>query len=231
MEYIMDQPEEAGLNGRARQRIGQAVLNRVWYVQPVVVLLVKASPAACVHILETAARPSTDRLHLRNLFIGGRRYYIQRTNGGFRMNSNSKIPWLQRKRTRLAAVVHGGLCEASDGISRLRLSARMTPLHFLDIFLLPGWMGLLVIAGPLSLPVKILAVAVLLALSWLWHWYTAVLQAAEMIYFVQVALDEITVDAIGALPASTESVIYNPDDFQQAWQKFYDQHRNERGPS
>jgi hypothetical protein len=202
------------------------LLNRVWYVCPRQVLLIGAVPATCLQTLAKAAKPSTERLHLRNLFLDGRRYQLQPRPDGFQMSSTTRVPW-RRGRGRVAAVLIAGCSEIAGGVTRIELRAHMTLPFFLDIFLLPGWMSLLLLAGPLPLPVGLGASLTLLILSWVWHWYTAVLQAAEMVYFVQVALDDLPAASISALPDGHPTVI--PSDFQQEWQKFYDEQQRSSG--
>ena len=210
------------------RRLLDWLLHRVWQVHPPVVLLVNIAPEACLRVLQTAARPSTQRLQLRNLFLGGRRYSIEAEPDRFRMTSNSKIPWMQRRRTRVAALLTGTLAEAGHGITRLSLSARMTRLNVLDIFLVPLWIGLLVVFSPLAIQVKGAALATLLLLSWLSHWYSAVLQALDMVYFVQVVLEEHLVTDIPVLPATADEVVYAPGEFMREWERFYDAHKGER---
>jgi hypothetical protein len=149
---------------------------------------------------------------------------------GFQMRSTSKIPWRRRKRTRVAAVLFGTFSEVSTGITRVQLSSRMTAIYFLDIFVLPLWMGALLIFGPLRPQIALIGLGFIFALSWLWHWYGAVLQATEMVYFIQVALEDLQPAEIPALAAINPHVIYSEEDFQQQWQKFYDEqkHKNER---
>ncbi|MBZ0296377.1 MAG: hypothetical protein K8L99_27700 [Anaerolineae bacterium] len=209
------------------QRLLEAVLNRIWFVHPRVVLLAQVPPDVCMEALLVAAKPSSKRLHLRNLFLDGRRYHLHVREKGFHMTSNSKIPWLYRRRTRLAAVLSGNITPTNSG-SRLILTARMTPLHLLDIFLIPLWIGVLVIFGPLAPEVKLIALGALLLLSWLSHWYSAVLQAVDMIYFVQTVLEDWLVTEIPTLPASADQVIHAPDDFREAWERFYEAHKKER---
>ncbi len=57
-------------------RILRAIINRVCYLQPARTLLVGAAPAQCALTLRQAVKPSHQRLHLRNLFTDGRRYYF-----------------------------------------------------------------------------------------------------------------------------------------------------------
>lgn len=198
----------------------QRALARLWYVHPAVVLRLESAPALCLSTLASAARPSTQRLHLRNLFAEGRRYYLHAAPDGFQMNSTSKLPWSLRRRTRVAAVVFGAF-EVSGEATFLHLRARMTLPFLLDVLVLPGWMGLLLAFGPLPVPVSALAAAALLALSWLWHRYEAALQAAEMVYFVRVALTDLQGADMPALAAGDTIVA----DFQAEWEKFYDARR------
>lgn len=200
------------------------VLNRIWYVHPTVTLLLQATPSMCLQILANAAKPSVQRLHLRNLFTDGRRYYLSEVRNGFQMRSSSTIPWRRRKRTRVAAVLFGTFSDAGNGITRIQLSTRMAAVYFLDIFVLPLWMGVLLIFGPLRPQVALMGLGLIFVLSWLWHWYGAVLQATEMVYFIQVALEDLQQAEIPAL-AAVNHVVYSEEDFQQQWQKFYDEQK------
>ncbi|MBZ0302361.1 MAG: hypothetical protein K8J31_21625 [Anaerolineae bacterium] len=202
--------------------IRQAVLNRGWYVHPERVLLIGATPSACLQTLSQAARPSTQRLHLRNLFSDGRRYHLKPWKDGFLMSSTSRVPW-RRGRGRVAAVLMGTCSEIDGGVTRVSLRARLALPFLLDVFVLPGWMSLLLLFGPLPLPVGAGASLLLLALSWAWHWYAAVMQATEMIYFVQVALDDLPAAVIPVMASQTANTVYA--DFHEQWQKFYDEHR------
>jgi hypothetical protein len=106
------------------------------------------------------------------------------------------------------------------------MQVRMTAAFFLDVFLLPTWMSLLLITGPLSLPVGIGASLLILVLSWIWHRYTAMIQALDMIYFVQVALNDLPEYIPEQLPQSADdNVIYA--DFEQQWRKFYEDQSGE----
>ncbi len=205
------------------RRLWRNLIGRVWYIRLEQVLLVSASPAACLHTLTQAAKPSTTRLHLRNLFTDGRRYTIEPRPGGFQMTSTSSIAW-RRGRGRVAALLLGTCSAVDDHITRVDLRARMTLPFLLDIFLLPGWMTLLLVYGPLPRPVGVGASMILLALSWIWHRYNAVLQTLDMLYFVQVALDDLPPAVVPEIPADNHDTIYS--DFQQQWQKFYDEHQS-----
>lgn len=218
----------AFLSKQAR-RLRQYMLNSLWYTHPVVILLIQAAPAVCLRTLADAARPSTQRLHLRNLFTDGRRYFLTPANDGFQMTSTSKIFWQRRRRTRVAAVLFGKLSDAGEGTTRVQLRGRMTPIYLLDVFVLPLWMGVLLVVGPISKLIAVGSILVLLILSWLWHRYNAVLQTSEMVYFVQVALDDLTPAEILMLGTDTQNMVYS--DFQTEWQKFYEQHKGEQSDS
>ena len=208
-------------------QLWQWLLYRVWYVYPDHVLFIKAAPVVCLETLTRAARPSVQRLHLRNLFAEGRRYHILpgADHCHFQMKSTTRIPW-RRQRSRSASVLYGSCQALTADITRVDLRVRVALPFFLDIFLLPAWMSLLLVFGPLSLPVGLAASALILVLSWLWHRYTAVLQAMDMVYFVQVALDDLPEATFAELPRTTDNIIYS--EFEQQWRKFYDEQSHEQ---
>jgi hypothetical protein len=142
------------------------------------------------------------------------------------MKSTTPVPW-RRRRSRSASVLHGTCDELTEGVTHVEMQVRMTAAFFLDVFLLPTWMSLLLITGPLSLPVGVGASLLILLLSWIWHRYTAMIQALDMIYFVQVALNDLPEYIPEQLPQSTDdNVIYA--DFEQQWRKFYEDQSGEK---
>ncbi len=205
------------------------LLNRLWYVIPSAVVVVNAAPADCLRALSEAARPNLARLHLRNLFTDGRRYYLDPDGDHFRMTSSSKVPWRRRARTTIAAVVLGEVQPAGEGSTRIRLRARMRFLYFCDIFFIPLFMTSLLIFAPWP-PLLIAMLATLLfALSWGWHRWTAALQAIDIVYFIERALEDWTPKAaVGALAPGGPDVITQEREFREQWQKFYEQHKDER---
>lgn len=205
--------------------VAPRILNSIWYTHPGATLLVQAKAAVCLRTLADAAKPSTQRLHLRNLFTEGRRYFLRPAADGFQMTVSSKIWWQRSRRTRVAALLSGTLIETGSDITRVQLRAHINPIYLIDIFVLPLWMSILLIFSPLSRPVAIGAAVLLLVLSWLWHRANALLQSTEMIYFVQVALDDLVPAVIPTLGESTENVVVS--DFQTQWQKFYERHKDE----
>jgi hypothetical protein len=198
----------------------------LWTVPPLVDFTVQAPLADCSRRIAEAARPSLNRLHLRNLFADGRRYYLNPSPQGFHMTSNSKIPW-RRARTTQAAVLSAELIPTGDSSTRIRLHSRMKVFYFLDTFIVPGFMASILVFVPIHPLLIALFIAVLFGLSWVGHRLTAALQVADMIYFIRKALEEVTPGVSGALGAGTEDVV-SPGDFRQAWERFYNEHQNER---
>jgi hypothetical protein len=202
--------------------IGQRLLDTFWFVHPPAALTVQAAPIECLKALAVAAKPSQQRLHLGSLFTEGRRYYLQAANDGFRLTSNSKIPW-RRGRTTTAAVLIGQFSEAGDGATHILLRARMRMLYLLDIFYIPSCITAIQVFAPWAeITITLLALA-LYGLSWAWHRFAAALQAAEMVYFVRKALEDLTPYQMPALVASAPEVVM--PDFQQEWDRFFHQHK------
>lgn len=202
---------------------GQRLLDRVWYVHSPAALMVQAAPVECWQALAAAAKPSQQRLHLRNLFTEGRRYYMQAAPDGFRLTSSSKIPW-QRGRTTIAAVLSGQFSEAGSGATRIELRARMRLMYFLDIFIIPSFITSIMVFAPWPMWLITLLAAVLYGLSWTWHRLTATIQAAEMVYFVQKAMEDLTPYQTPALAASAPEVV--APDFRQEWERYFNQRKN-----
>lgn len=205
----------------------QNLLNRFWYVQPVHVLIVKGSPSECLRTIQDAARPSLQRLHLRNLFMDGRRYFIDPMRDGFRLTSNSRIPWRRRARTSTAAVVYGKISAGGEGMTRIEMWARMRLFFLLDIFLIPTFMSSILVFAPWP-PLLIGGlIGALFSLSWIWHHLTAALQAADILYFVEKALEDQSPQNIPILTEGAPDVITQNREFREQWQKFYEQHKND----
>lgn len=203
--------------------VGQRLLDTFWFVHPPAALTIRAAPIECLKALAAAAKPSQQRLHLRNLFTEGRRYYLQAAQDGFRLTSNSKIPW-RRGRTTFAAVLIGQFSEAGDGATRILLRARMRAAYLLDIFFIPSFITAIMVFAPWPRVTITLLALTLYGLSWAWHRFTAALQAAEMVYFVQKALEDLTPYQTPTLAASAPEVVM--PDFREAWDRFFHQQKN-----
>ena len=203
------------------------LLNHLWYVHPKVTLTVQATPSECLRSISDAAKPSIHRLQLRNLFMEGRRYHLSPLKGGFRMTSNSKIPWRRRGRTSVAAVMFAEFSPVSDGVTRISLRARMRFFYFADIFIIPLFVTSILVFAPWPAPLIAALAIVLFGLSWSWHRLTATIQATDIIYFVQKALEEVAPDDAPQLAAGEPEFITTNYNFGQEWQKFYQEHQGD----
>jgi len=203
------------------------LLYRLWYVRPMTALTVKALPNDCVRALGAATKPNLDRLHLRNLFMDGRRYYVEVLKDGFQMTSDTKLPWRRRARGTVAAVLRGHFSASGNDSTVIRMQSRMRLLYLLDIFPVPVFMTAILMASPWPKPLIITLTILLFFLSWAGHRLTASLQAADMIYFVEKVLEEVITTDTPLLGSRSDNVITPEQDFPQQWQKFYDEHQRE----
>ncbi|MCB9457869.1 MAG: hypothetical protein H6671_17940 [Anaerolineaceae bacterium] len=196
---------------------------RLWHVHAPMVLIVQATPATCLLTLRRAARPNLQRLHLRNLFTEGRRYYLHPLRGGFRLTSNSALSWNRHGRTALAAVVDGRLSDAGEGATIVHLRARWRLFYLLDVFLIPFFIMSILVFTPWPPWLVTLLAVILLGLSWLWHRLTAMLQAADMVYFIQRALEDLPAAERPLLAQPAPDVVMPDSEFREAWESFYRQ--------
>lgn len=203
------------------------LVQRLWYVHPVTTLTVKALPNDCLRALALATRPNLDRLHLRNLFTDGRRYYIHALKDGFQMTSDTPVPWRRRARASVAAILRGSFSASGNDSTIIRLKTRMRLLYFLDIFPIPFFISSILVFTPWSRVLVAVLTTTLFFLSWMGHRLTATLQAADMIYFVQTVLDEVTTTDTQLLGSSTSNVVTPEQDFPEQWQKFYEEHKRD----
>jgi len=201
----------------------------LWRLHPPALVVVQAAPAVIVQTLSTAARPSTERLHLRELFRDGLRYYIEPLQNGFRITSSSREAYGgRRRRTRVAAVLDGAFSSAEAGaVTFVRLKTRMNLPYFLGGLAIPAFITSIIIHMPWSRGAVLLLVALLFGLSLGARRLNAALQAAEMVYFVQKALEDLPQPEIMGLEASRPEIVMagggDPvhTDFGAQWQKFY----------
>ncbi|NWF70930.1 MAG: hypothetical protein HXY40_17735 [Chloroflexi bacterium] len=209
------------------------LLQRLWYVHPAVLLTVQATPGACLYALAIAARPSVERLQLRDVFSDGRRYFLEARADGFRMRTNSSVRWRYRRRTGTITVLNGTFDSLGENGAHLHLRARIALPYLIDVF---GWPLLF---SAIFLPFELWPIVVrvglallLLGLSWVGHRAHARLQAVEMMYFIGRALEEFAPATIHALDATTPLVHDDTQanlrrEFRREWEKFYQQHEGD----
>jgi hypothetical protein len=205
------------------------VLPYVWYLHRPVVLLVDADANRCMMTLKAAAQPSTQRLHLRSVFANGRRYQLQPRQDGFYLTTTRKVSWHYRRRTGSVVRMFGSFSSFGDQITRLELRSRIHMTYLLDTFFIPFIAAAIIWYVPWPPLVTAMLILVLLGLSWVGHRSHAALEAHEMIWFVQKALEELIVDEIKGLSPSTPDLTYDPD-FEAEWRKFYEEQQDRSQP-
>ncbi len=194
----------------------------IWQLHPPVALVVGASQSKCLQTLAAAAKPSTERLHLRDLFTGGRRYYLQPQDNGFKLTSDNRPLWGNRRaRTRRAATVLGEFSSPDEQVTFIRLHSRISVFYLISGLLIPIFFTSIVVYMPWPRLVISGIVALLFALSLIARRYDAALQVNEMIYFVRKALEDLPPVEVAALPASGPDVVMTHGDFREQWYKFY----------
>lgn len=198
-------------------------------VNRTVYLAVSATPNECTQTLVNAARPSTQRLQHRNLFADGRRYTLEASTDGFRMISTSKISWSQRRRTRPSATLTAAYTLVDDNITRLTLNTTMRLSRLAEALLIPTFMTSILVYVAWPLPVITFCIGALYAISILLTFYTAKIEANDMIYFVEKVLEEFEPADILQLASDApyiQSEATSPREFAEAWEKFYRNHQN-----
>jgi hypothetical protein len=224
---------------RAAARFGGETLRALWQVHPPVAVLVGVAPQMCLQTLITATRPSVHRLHHRELFTEGRRYYLQPRMDGFRLTSDSKVFWGKRKQRQGAAAILDATFVQSGGdslVTLVRLRSRMKPSAVLSALLLPAFMTTILIYLPWGTSLVVFLIIALFLLSWLGHRFNAAYQANEMVYFVRKVLEDLPSVTIPELVASGPDLVVDPQkapradihtEFMNEWERFYQERTGE----
>lgn len=220
----MTPEESSGILGRVRQRL----LLLFWYVHPTVLLILTAPPAACLRTLAQAAKPDARRLHLRDLFMDGRRYDVQvgKDLTRFTITTTHNIRWRYRRRTSAVAQLTGRVDLIGEDATRMRLNIRIRLIYLLDTLFIPTFVTSIVIYMNWPVWVIVSAVTAMYTLSWIGHYYNAKLEANEMVYFAQKALEEFIPPPPPELVSASPEVTLERD-FRAAWQRFYEAHSEE----
>lgn len=201
-------------------------LLRFWSIHTPVVLIVRGTPQTCLETLATASRPSTQRLHLRNLFTSGRRYEIAQRTSGFLLRTTNKVSWHYRRRTTSAAIMKGLFSPVGEELTRVQLSARISLNCLINTLIFPS--GLAFLIGSVPWPPLLLAslIGLVYGLSWVGNRANAVLEVNEMVFFVQTALEDLGMAELPTLSANgaSENVIRTQREFSREWEKFYREH-------
>lgn len=210
------------------RRLTRPILEAVWYIPTDVTLIVYAPPIACLQILATAAKPSTERLHLRNLFVYGRRYhFLHGSAEGFRMETTSKIPWSRRGRTNPNAILDGSFKQLDDNLTQIQVSAQLRIMNIGSAMFVPFFLTPMFLVAPWLPVFRILGLIVIYSLAWIAHRYNAAIDAHDMIYFIEKALEDFMPKSVSELGEVVPHVLNTRDDFPAEWEKFYQSHRDE----
>jgi len=204
-------------------------LKRTWYVHPGAHLRVSITPSQTFKVLETAAKPSIQRLHLRNVFARGRRYFIfPHTRSGFRMVTTHKVFWHPRRRTSASAVLIGHFEPIDADTTRLSVHSRIRTFYLLQVFLWPTFMTSMLVFMLWPVWLIGLCIGALYGLSWLAHRYNAALEAHEMIFFIEKALEDFIPEPPATLPSKSSAAdLILKRDFVEAWDKFMEAMQDE----
>lgn len=195
-------------------------------LHPPVLMIVGGTREDALHALVSASKPSSQRLHLRNLFTEGRRYYMQSHKDGFKLTCDSKVPWgSRRRRSPTAALMYGTVNTLSKNVTMIRLRARMRWVYQLAGLFVPTWMALIVVSMPWSLRVMAAVVLALYTLALVGYRLNAALQAADMVFFVQKALEDLPPAPVAGLGQPTPEVVQaqTQRDFREQWERFYEE--------
>ncbi|MBK8022693.1 MAG: hypothetical protein IPK19_14980 [Chloroflexi bacterium] len=217
---------------KSRADLNRFLWNALWRLYPPVSLAVGASSEECLRTLSDGARPSTARLHLRDLFVEGRRYYIMPKGDGFKITSDNRPLWgRRRQRTPVSAYLNGSFTtvQGSSIVTLVRLDARMYRLSFFGALALPTFFTSIVVFMPWDAPVLGVLIAAMYVCSLLGHRVNAALQVNEMVYFVQKVFEDLPPAMVAELPDRGPEMVVAAealpnDDFAAEWARYYREH-------
>lgn len=204
-----------------------APVSALWRLHAPVTIVVAAPPDECVRTLATASRPSQKRLHLRDVFNEGRRYYVRPREGGFTLTSDNRMLWgNSRTRAPRAAIIDGQLSSSAGDtpFTYVRLRARWRIPYVLGGLLIPLFFASLVVYMPWPAPVAAVIATLLFLFSLAAHRLSAALQATDMIYFVRKAMDDLPPAVIPELATGAPQNVVTPNfdnEFREAWARYH----------
>lgn len=205
----------------------QTILNSILHIHQPMLLVVQATRAQCLQLLQANSQPKQKALHLSDVFTDGRRYYFEATKSGFSLQTNT-AKRLYRQRTGHFVTLHGTLTEVDSTIPTLiRLNFRFGYLATLRTMLYPAFVAVVIYFAPLPFNMRSIIAFLILILAWLSCRLDAAIQAGDMAYFVRRALETFPQPEIPQLPNRSADVIVNKD-FRSSWQKFYQEQVNQQ---
>ncbi len=217
-EVLMDSPEEQSRLWRMLRP-----LLKIWYVHHEVTLIAYASPAVCLGVLVTSSKPSIERLHLRNLFVHGRRYhFVSGSHEGFQMRTTSKVPWQHRGRTRSTATLTAKFNALDDDLTQINITANFLPINIIYSLVVPIFFTPLFLFAIWNHPIiRILMTVAIYGLAVIAYRYNAAVDAHDMVYFIEKSLEDFMPNSVSELGSHVPHIHNNRTDFPDAWEKFY----------
>ncbi len=210
----------------------QWLLQRLWFVHAPLVLLTSLPTSELLTVLEDAAKPHRDRLHMQEVFTSGRRYQLTKKSQGFNLLTTSRSYWRYteswfgvRRRTRAAAKLVAETIHLDAGLTRLSVRTHIRLGYLLDVVWVPTFFATIVIAMPWPWYGILCILVILYSLSFAYHYYQAAHQANEMLFFLNKALADVLVHNLPELaPSGADEVVTLNDTFADAWERFYQYH-------
>ncbi|MGB7341954.1 MAG: hypothetical protein WBC91_23860 [Phototrophicaceae bacterium] len=199
------------------------LMNHGWYVHETAHIQARLTPAQVYKILETAAKPSVNRLGLRKLFKSGRRYFIRaRNDGSFQMMTTSRVWWHPKRRTQPTAILSAAFDQIDEQNHRLHLRSRIKLRYLLEQFFIPTFMTSIIIYLGWSPIFLMSAIVGLYGLSWTSHRLTAMIESHEITFFIETVLDDFAPEAPQQLATGDADVTIS-DDFVHEWDRYVDE--------
>jgi len=201
----------------------------MWYVHPDITLIAYGSPAVVLGMLVQASKPSTERLHLRNLFAHGRRYhFVGGSADGFRMQTTSKVPWRRRERTRATAILNANFKKLDDDLTQINITANIRLANMYTGFLVPIFFTPLFLFAVWHHPVVRIAMMIgIYGFAWMAYRYSAAVDAHDMVYFIEQSLVDLMPKSVAELAEHVPHVVDRREEFSDAWEKFYESQTDE----
>jgi hypothetical protein len=197
------------------------ILRRVWYAHHPDELTFYATPVECLQRMMVAAKPSVQRLHLRSLFVRGRRYHITPRENGFQMTTTSKVLWRYRRRTSSAVVLKGDFSPLGGGVTRISMNAHISIIYLLRQLFFPAFIASIVIPMPWHPNVIVVMVFALFALMWSGQRCHSILEAKEMLWFVRKSLEDFAPEKLLPVGEPVDDIVSDAEEFEEVWQRFY----------